>query len=389
MTGSPKNNENEIQEGNAVRITEIQLIDGLFLIGPPGIGKTEIIRQRARELAEKMNLKFVDLREVTDEQLTEILHNASQYCPFYRIAAPHLLPEDLGLPHKNTNGVKYAEIVPQKVLAIFTHPSLRCGVLFIDELNNVQREDVITLLFTLILEKEASWYLKLNPNVVVVAAGNPPSWSSVANSLPLPMRMGRLIPVNVKPPSVEEWIQYMDRNYGDNWERLIAAYLTLYPEDLIATPPSVDEDDGLSAVPSPRSWTKLATLLPRLKAMNASKEFIEQTIIGLVGQRVGRKVAALLLANINIKETTEKVLKNPETFDELNETEKILILDVAAQDPIRFKGLAKYLANKARDYLMIMLVLMKKEKRLMLLKDEDYRKILLGLAKELKDYIIG
>lgn len=375
-----------------VKVNEIELIDGLFLLGAPGIGKTEIVRQKAAQMAKERNLKFVDLREATDEEILKVMKHAEEYCVFYRIAAPHLIPEDLGIPNKNINGLKYAEVIPQKVLAVLSTPNLGCGVLFIDEITNVQREDVMTLLFTLILEKEASWYLKLSRNVMVVAAGNPPEWSTVANPLPLPMRMGRLIPVRVSPPSVEDWIEHMNRTYGNEWEKTIGAYLMMYPGDFIS-PPS--EDDGFTAVPSPRSWTKLALLLPKLERARESeekktisKEFIEQTIMGLVGPKAGVKVAALIFAKADIESLVNTVLANPSAFAKFNETQKILVVNAAAQDPIKFKGLAKFLAENLRDYFVMMLVLMPKERRLELLKDEDYKKLMQTTAKDLKKYAI-
>ena len=367
-----------------VKVNEIELIDGLFLVGAPGIGKTEIVRQKAAQMAKERGLKFVDLREATDEEILEVMKHAEEYCVFYRIAAPHLIPEDLGIPNKNINGLKYAEVIPQKVLAVLSAPNLGCGVLFIDEITNVQREDVMTLLFTLILEKEASWYLKLNKNVMVIAAGNPPEWSTVANPLPLPMRMGRLIPVRVAPPTVEDWVKYMDETYGNAWERTIGAYLMMYPGDFIA-PPS--DDDGFTATPSPRSWTKLALLLPKLER-TASREFIEQTIIGLVGPKAGVKVSALIFAKADVEGLVNAVLANPSTFAKFNETQKILVINAAAQDPFKFKGLAKFLAENLRDYFVMMLVLMPKERRLELLKDEDYKKLMQTTAKELKKYAI-
>lgn len=374
--------EKTIESG--VRVTDIALNDGLFLIGAPGIGKTEIVRQKTVQMAKERGLKFVDLREASDEELLEVMKNGEKHCVFYSIAAPYLLPEDLGIPNKNVDGLKYAEIIPQKVLTVLSSPNLACGVLFIDEITNVQREDVLTLLFTLIHEKEASWYLKLNKNVMVIAAGNPPEWSTVAKPLPLPLRMGRLIPVRVAPPTVEDWIKYMDKTYKE-WEKLIGEYLRIYPSDLIF-PPS--EDDGFSAIPSPRSWTKLALLLPKLEKDGASREFIEQTIIGLVGPKAGIKVAALLITKTDIKSTVNAVLSNPVFFAKLNETQKILVINAAAQDPIKFKSLAKYLSDNMRDYFVMMLMLMPKEKRMALLKDEDYKNMIQVAIKDLKKYVI-
>ena len=365
-----------------VRVTDLALVDGLFLIGAPGIGKTEIVRQKTVQMAKERGLKFVDLREASDQELLEVMKNGEKHCVFYRIAAPHLLPEDLGMPNKNVDGLKYAEIIPQKVLAVLSAPNLACGVLFIDEITNVQREDVLTLLFTLILEKEASWYLKLSRNVMVIAAGNPPEWSTVANPLPLPLRMGRLVPVRVAPPTVEAWIKHMDETYGNEWERVIGAYLMMYPGELIS-PPS--DDDGFTAVPSPRSWTKLALLLPKLER-TASREFIEQTIIGLVGPKAGVKVAALIFAKADVEGLVNAVLSNPSTFAKFTETQKILVINAAAQDPVKFKALAKYLSENLRDYFVMMLVLMPKDKRLALLKDEDYKKMIQVAAKDLMKY---
>ena len=369
-----------------VKITDIELFDGLFLIGPPGIGKTEIVRQKTMELAKARGLKFIDLREATDEEIRNVMEHANEYCPFYRISATNIVPEDLGIPNKNVDGLKYAEIIPQKVLAVLSSPNLACGVLFIDEITNVQREDVLTLLFTLILEKEASWYLKLNRNVMVIAAGNPLEWSTVANPLPLPLRMGRLIPVRVSPPTVEEWIKHMNETYGDNWERAIGAYLMMYPSDFIVPP---TEDDGFTAVPSPRSWTKLALLLPKLLKNNMNKDFIEQTIIGHVGPKVGIKVAALVLAKVDVQDAVNAVMKDPSTFASLDETKKLLVISAAAQDPLKFKPLAKYLFEKNRDYLALMVALANTEKKKEMMGDPDYTNLLARLSQTITKVLKG
>ena len=374
-------------EITGIPITKIKLFDGEFLIGPPGIGKTEIIKQKTMEMAKKMELEFVDLREASDEKLLVIMKNGKKYCVFYRIPATHLLPEDIGLPHKDTN-MKYAEIIPQKILAVLSNPDLACGVLFLDEITNVQREDVLTLLFALINEKELGWYLKLNKNIMIISAGNPPEWSSVANPLPLPLRMGRLVPVRVTSPSVEEWIDYMDRVYGNKWLRLIGAYLLRFKDDFLIAPS--EDDDGLSAIPSPRSWTKLATLLYQmLQATNddeekPDKEFIEEVVIGHVGPEAGRKLATLISTSIDIDAIAKKVLTDPSKYSNLTETEKILVLNIASQDPKKYKELAKYLATNNRDDLVVMISLMKKETRLEMMKDPDYKMMILNTLKTYK-----
>ena len=376
-------------EISGIPVTKIKLFDGEFLIGPPGIGKTEIIKQKTMEMAKKLELEFVDLREASDEKLLDIMKNGKKYCVFYRIPATHLLPEDIGLPHKDTN-MKYAEIIPQKILAVLSNPDLACGVLFLDEITNVQREDVLTLLFALINEKELGWYLKLNKNIMIISAGNPLEWSSVANPLPLPLRMGRLVPVRVSPPTVEEWIEYMDRVYGNKWLRVVGAYLLRFKNDFIIAPS--EDDDGLSAIPSPRSWTKLATLLYQMlqstdEEEKPDKEFIEEIIIGHVGPEAGRKLATLISTSIDIDAIAKKVLTDPSKYSTLTETEKILVLNIASQDPKKYKELAKYLATNHRDDLVIMVSLMKKEVRLEMLKDPDYKTIIMNTLKTYKSVI--
>jgi replication-associated recombination protein RarA len=57
-------NNKELSKHKGIRVTQIELIDRLMLIGAPGIGKTEVIRQKAEEEAKKLNKIFIDLREV-------------------------------------------------------------------------------------------------------------------------------------------------------------------------------------------------------------------------------------------------------------------------------------------------------------------------------------
>ncbi|MEM4620634.1 MAG: AAA family ATPase [Desulfurococcaceae archaeon] len=314
-----------------VKITEIELIDKLLIIGPPGVGKTEVIRQKAQEEAETLGRIFVDLRSVDKNVLKDIEREPSKYYLYLRIIAPHLLPEDTSIPVRNDN---YVEFTLPRLLYLFTLPNI-AGTIFVDELTNVVRDDQITLFFALLQEKEVGW-AKLNDNVKIIAAANDAIWSEVARVLPKPLR-NRLIIIHASPPTVNEWIEYMDRVYGNSWERLVAAFLKLYPEDFIKPP---EEGDDFSAFPTPRSWSTLALLLRRVK--EGLKEAI---IIGTVGKEAGAKFITLMheMSKMNFEDILKRLREDPKVFDGLKTSEKILI--------------AHYLASHYREFVDIIEVL--------------------------------
>jgi len=104
-----------------VRITEIVLLDRLLLIGSPGIGKTEIVRQLAEQEAKKLGKQFIDLREADDTTLDRIMERPDAFYVYYRIVAPHVFPEDLGIPRERGS---YVEFLPPKVLKILSIPGI-------------------------------------------------------------------------------------------------------------------------------------------------------------------------------------------------------------------------------------------------------------------------
>jgi MoxR-like ATPase len=341
-----------------MRVTEIKLIDRLLLIGSPGIGKTEVIRQKAESEARDLNKIFVDLREADDHTIEEIFKNPDKYYVYLRVVAPHIFPEDLGIPRERS---QYVEFLPPKMLKILTLPEIH-GVLFIDEITNVQRDDQISMYYSLILEKEAGFQLKISENVKIILAGNPPEWSEIVRPLPKPLR-NRMTIVEVSAPTVDEWIKYMYNRYGDHWEKLCGAYLKVYPEDLIK-PPQNDFDN----YPTPRSWTQLATKLYELKNDGVSEDFLEEVVVGSIGKEVGSKFIALYRTKIDVESVLKELESNPEKFDEYSVNAKILVASALSQRPAeelkkRYSKLLEHLLNKHREFLTIVIIMMTKEKK--------------------------
>jgi MoxR-like ATPase len=362
-----------------VRVTETKLIDRLLLIGAPGIGKTEIIMQKAQEEARTLGKTFVDLREVSDQLIEDIFKNPSKYYVYLRIVAPHIFPEDLGIPRERS---QYVEFLPPKLLKVMTLPEIY-GVLFIDEITNVQRDDQISMYYSLILEKEAGFQLRLSRNIKIILAGNPPEWSEIVRPLPKPLR-NRMTIVEVSAPTVDEWIRYMERVYGDRWEKLCGAYLKVYPEDLIK-PPQNDFDN----YPTPRSWTLLATKLYELKG-DASKELLDEIVVGSIGKEVGSKFLALYRTKIDVESALRELEANPEKFDDYSTNAKILIASALAQRPAeelkkRYSKLVDHLLNKHREFLTIVIIMMSKEKKRAFA--IAFPEIVRKLAKSIADYI--
>jgi len=362
-----------------MKVTKIPLIDKLYLVGPPGIGKTEIIYQKAHREAEQKNKRFIDLRNLDDSTFDNILSYPQGYFVYYRIIATHVFPEDLGIPRViNSDKYDFVEFLPPKVLKILSLPLIE-GILFIDELSNVQRDDQVAMLYSLLQEKEASWVFKLSSNVKIICAGNTSEWSEIVRELPKPLR-NRLILLNVEPPSLEEWYEYMNTQYGDNWDKFTYCYLKLNPSDFIKNTETNEN------YPTPRSWTNLALLLNNIQ----NEESIEELSVGCLGKEVGTKFASLRRTKLT-EEELHSILAFPNKFDQLNMNKKLLVI-YSISSRITQDNYKQYLAflqylEKEREFLMLAMNMMPKEVKLILLR--EMKSILLPILKQLISFEVG
>jgi hypothetical protein len=362
-----------------VRVTEIKLMDRLLLIGAPGIGKTQVLRQLAQQEAKNLKKNFIDLTEmitVPDELLNNIRSNPESYYLFLRVSSTHIQPDEISaLAIRNG----FADLLPFRKLYVFTVPDVY-GVLFIDELPNAMDEQM-ALLFSIMDEKEFSWGFKLSGNVKVVAAGNPAEWSRVANTLPEPLR-SKISIINVDPPSIDEWAEYMDREYPGKWNKVVYAYLKFSQGDFVRKP-----DSDTEAYPCPRSWTRLALYLINVDRARLSP-FDEEYIRGTVGTGTATKFVSFLRENVSEKDF-ERVRKSPEAFFDFNVGKQFLFLYLLSTNSpseiMRYSGLLEVLSSRAPDMLILFFKIIDRNKRVELLtKNKDK---LLRIADYIKDAI--
>lgn len=271
----------------------------MLLLGPPGVGKSETIRRVAMKLAEQKGLDFV-----------EYVNGASvdgDVFLFYDLRLTEVEPSDLtGIPVVEGDHVVFK---PLKWAVEFSkHP----GVLFLDELTNVSRDDVVAAAYKILHDKKAG-DVKFHPDVWVVAAGNTPEHSSVARRLPAPL-VNRLLLIEFPAPTLDEWARFMDENYVV-WDRRVLAYLKMFPGDFIVVPNA----ETLENFPTPRSWTRVAVKLPGLEDDWAA---VSALCKGYLGEEVGKKF--LVILSMNVPDISE-VLKNPERFGELTFEQRHLL----------------------------------------------------------------
>jgi len=379
-----------VSEGTVkIPATEIPLKDKIILVGPPGVGKTEIIREKAEEEARRMGRVFADLRDVDEKTLLDILQNPGKYYVYYRLPATHMVPEDMGIPRERkieTKNAVYEFIkhIPPLILAVMSIPDIP-GVFFIDELCNVNREDQLTMYYAIIQEKEAGFTLKFSRNLKVVAAANPPEWGGrVVVDLP-PALQNRLTQYDVLPPSVDEWINYMMRKYGDNWAKECAVYLKMFPTDILAPPKAT-----FQGFPTPRSWTEACTLLEELRREGYSERVLEATAVGRLGSEVGLKLSSVFKVKVDLAAVLRDLATKPETFEDLDLDTKILVLSSVAnqthENAAKYRKFMEYLLEKHRELLTVLIMLMNKDVKKRMLSHEWFKNLIEKLAKDISRF---
>jgi len=199
----------------------------LFLWGPPGIGKSELVEGITREL----NGYMIDLR-LGQMEPTDI-----RGIPFYNKeigkmdwAPPVELPDD--------------ELASQYPIV----------VLFLDELNSAAAS-VQAAAYQLILNRRIGKYV-LPKNVVMVAAGNRESDKGVTYRMPTPLA-NRFIHQEMKV-DFASWLEWAVLN---NIHKDVVGYLSFAKQDLY----DFDAKTASRAFATPRSWTFVSQLLDHRK----------------------------------------------------------------------------------------------------------------------------
>jgi len=223
----------------------------LFLWGPPGIGKSELVENITKDLGGYM----IDLR-LGQMEPTDI-----RGIPFYNKdsgkmdwAPPVELPDD--------------ELASQ-------YPVV---VLFLDELNSAA-PSVQSAAYQLILNRRIGKY-KLPDNVVMVAAGNRESDKGVTYRMPTPLA-NRFIHQEMKVDfaSWQEWA-VLNKIHKD-----VVGYLSFAKQDLY----DFDAKSASRAFATPRSWSFVSELL--------DDECDNDTLTNLIAGTVGEGLAVKFMAH--------------------------------------------------------------------------------------------
>ncbi len=162
----------------------------LLLLGPPGIGKSEIVREALEEIAEELG--------------TNVVEGEEGDVVYYRVEVPFVSLNDLkGLP--KSQGDHYTYLPPKWVKAL---KEAKYGALVLDDIT----ETTDTHLTFVAADIAFTGYVgDTKIDKLIVATGNPKEFSILAESTPLNanVRAGRLGTVLVKPAKVVEWHEYM------------------------------------------------------------------------------------------------------------------------------------------------------------------------------------
>ena len=225
----------------------------VFIWGPPGIGKSEIVDSITQERSGYM----IDMRLALME------------------------PTDLrGIPVPNMNTGLMEWLPPADLPTQELADQFECVVLFLDEMNQAP-QSVQAAAYQLILNRRLGNY-RLPDNVLIVAAGNRESDRGVAYRMPSPLA-NRFVHLEMTT-DFEDWQNWALTN---DISAEVVGYVTANKMDLM----NFDPRTASRAFATPRSWTFVSQMLPQ-EGEQISDSRLHDLIAGTVGDGIATKFMA-------------------------------------------------------------------------------------------------
>lgn len=226
----------------------------IFLWGPPGIGKSEIVAQ----IAEGMNAPVIDVRLSLWE------------------------PTDIkGIPYFDSNISKMVWGAPSELPDAEFASQHDYVVLFLDEMNSAA-PSVQAAAYQLILNRRVGTY-RLPDNVMIVAAGNRESDKGVTYRMPAPLA-NRFVHLEMAV-NFDDWFEWA---VGNRINKDVVGYLQFAKQDLY----DFDPKSSSRSFATPRSWSFVSELL--------DDGLDENTTTDLVAGAVGEGLAVKFMAHRKI-----------------------------------------------------------------------------------------
>lgn len=223
----------------------------VLLIGPPGIGKTEIMSQIASELG-------IGLLSYS------MTHHTRQSA--------------IGLPiikHREYDGESYdiTEYTMSEILSsvyeLMERSGVRQGILFLDEINCIS-ETLMPIMLQFLQMKVFGGH-KLPEGWVVVTAGNPPEYNNSVREFDI-VTCDRLKLIEAEP-EFDAWKKYA---YLTNVHSAVITYLEIKPQSFY----KIESASGKKSFVTARGWDDLGRALHVYEqlGLEAGKELIGQYI---------------------------------------------------------------------------------------------------------------
>src|SRR6056300_525156 len=224
----------------------------IFLWGPPGIGKSEVVEQITNSLT---NSHLIDIRLSLWE------------------------PTDIkGIPYFDSNSGTMVWGAPSELPSEEFAKQFDHIVLFLDEMNSAA-PSVQAAAYQLILNRRVGQY-KLPDNVMIVAAGNRDADKGVTYRMPAPLA-NRFVHLELAV-SFDDWFSWAVENKIHND---VVGYLTFAKQDLY----DFDPKSPSRSFATPRSWSFVSELL--------DDDDDEGTTTDLVAGAVGEGLAVKFVAH--------------------------------------------------------------------------------------------